>query len=228
MGGFVGVLSAAIPVVQKIVDEIKEKIDSKTKAVAPDAAKAATDKTGDKKKGPEAAEAATPVVVTAAKQGAQEVADNSSASYKKAQLDLSEQLAIVASLRPIFIAEDHVFAMRQVLAFKDENLDSDDVAMMVTWWKTASDTLKEIASQDASIIKLEESERTTIRYAAKAMDDGFVNEIDEALATLKNPDAKLAFLADRVGSLHEILSNATFAALSVLQDLSDGLKKAAA
>jgi hypothetical protein len=227
MAGFVTVLSAAIPVVQTIVDQIKNSIDTKTKQASDQAAKAASDQIRDPKKGSQAAAAATPVVANAAKEGAQEVADSLSASYKKAQLDLSEQLAVVASLRPFFAAEDHIFAIRQVLDFKDRRLSPDDVEMIKTWWKTASDSLKEIAQQDASLLKLEDPERTTIRYVGQANGDGVVNDIEQAFGTLGGRNPRFAILADKISNLHDRLDKATFSALSVLQDLSDGLKKAA-
>src|ERR1017187_7400966 len=125
MAGFIPLVTAAIPLVKDIADSIKKKVETSTAAASTkaqaDAAKV------DKNKGPAVAKAAATGVSDAAKSSVGEAAKTLSADYKKAQLALSEQLDILAALRPFFDAEDHLFAMKQVLTFKGQKLDPKDV-----------------------------------------------------------------------------------------------------
>jgi hypothetical protein len=227
MAGFVAILGAAIPVMQTLVEQIKKNIDDKTKQASPQAAQAASTQLKDDKKGTQAAAAVTPVVVAAAKDGAQQAGDTLAAQYKQAQLKLGEQLAIVASIRPFFIAQDHIFAMRELLNFKDQELDADDLQILMSWWKAANSSLNAMAPEKDSLLKLEDPERTTILFVLDAQTDGTIDEIDQAIQGMAGQSPRYAVLVARVSDLHDRLNRATFAALSVLQDLSDGLKGAA-
>jgi hypothetical protein len=230
MGGFVAALGLAIPVVQKIAGDIKDAIDSKKsdKKVQGDASQAATTAAKvDAKKGAAAADAVTPVVTEAAKAAADQVAQNASAAYSKMQEDLSEQLAIAASLQHFFHAEDNLYAMREVITVKGDKLDLHDLVMLRNWWDTASNNLTKIGEQDASLQKLEDPERTTILFVHDATDDGTVLRIENALKTLGGNDPSLDLLRDNVVNLHDRLDKATFSVLRIIQDFSDGLKNSA-
>jgi hypothetical protein len=165
-------------------------------------------------------------VTQAAKDGADEVATSVSASFSKAQQDLSAQLAIVAALRPFFLAEDSLFAMRMVITFKGQKLSSDDIAMLKSLFKTATDTLEDISKQDADLLKLENPERATLLFVGEAKGSGVLQGIDDALVSLGSSNPRFDDLLTNVVELHRRLDDATFAALLVIQDLSDGLKKA--
>jgi hypothetical protein len=238
MAGFVAALGAAIPVIQDIVNEVKQNIDKKTQdptqtqETTAKASAAATDATKDSKKGPAAAQAVTPIVTTAvataAKAGADEVAASASASFSKAQLDLSNQLVIVAGLKPFFDAEDIVFAMKAVITFKGQKLDSDDIAMLKSLFKTATNNLEDISKQGADLLKLEDPERSQLLRVDAARGLGVLQGIDDALGSLGGGNPLFSELTSNIDDLFGRLSDATFAALLIIQDLSDGLKNAAA
>ena len=65
--------------------------------------------------------------------------------YSAAQLKLSVQLEIAADLDAFFAAEDNLYAMKEVIIYKDNGKrlkHEDDVRLLTEWWDTAGDNLK--------------------------------------------------------------------------------------
>jgi hypothetical protein len=233
MAGFASALGLAVPIIKDIASAIQAGIDKKTssKDVSDDASKKAIAAAGnDKKKGTAAATAVTPVVSEAAKAAADEVAKKLSKTYSKAQRELSIQLAIAGSLHPFFEAEDNLFAMTQVITYKEfgKNLNADDKALLQGWWSIASKNLKTIGTKSAEIAKLENPERHDLEYVIQSVnDDDVVTTIEVALKSLDTGKPQASKLYNSVDHLSERLHRATFAALSILTGLSEGLRNAA-
>ena len=233
MAGFVSALAFAVPIIKDVASAIQAGIDKKTssKAVSDQASEKATAAVGkDQKKGSAAASAVTPVVSEAAKAAADEVAKKLSTEYSKAQRELSVQLAIAGDLHSFFDAEDNLYAMTQVITFKDfgKKLDADDKAILKGWWSTAAKNLTTIGTKRADIAKLENPEKQELQYVVQAVtDDDIVTTIGDALKSLDSGTPQTSKLYTEVNDLYRDLHKATFAALSILKDLSDGLRKAA-
>jgi hypothetical protein len=90
-----------------------------------------------------------------------------------------------------------------------------------------SRNLADIKKQDASLQKLEDPIKADLRYVGKAESDNLLTGIETALATLESKDPKFSLFEGNVNDLYGRLNKATFVALAVLGDISDGLKQAA-
>ena len=225
MAGFVPGLLAAIPTISKVIKDIKDGIQDKTKQAEGAASDAATKAVKDQKKGPVAAKAATAVVSEETRKAVDAAAAKLKKEYSAAQLKLSVQLEIAADLDAFFAAEDNLYAMKEVIIYKDngKRLNEDDVRLLTEWWDTAGDNLKTIKQKEVEIRKLDESaQKQELLNVIHAIDHGAAKRIDHAFKT-----GPLSALDANARELHMLLETATGAALEILRQLSAGLKEVA-